>query len=59
MATVGTTVQNAYDPIKEIAAVCKERGIWLHADVRAIDGDENWAKDVICRVLKPDALIGM
>jgi glutamate/tyrosine decarboxylase-like PLP-dependent enzyme len=31
-ATAGTTVRAAFDPIDEIAAVTRPRGIWLHVD---------------------------
>jgi L-2,4-diaminobutyrate decarboxylase len=32
VATVGTTSTGAVDPVGEIADVCQEEGIWLHAD---------------------------
>ncbi|KAI9662169.1 MAG: hypothetical protein M1831_002865 [Alyxoria varia] len=31
-ATAGTTVLGSFDPIKEIAVICKKHGIWLHVD---------------------------
>ena len=31
-ATAGTTVLGSFDPIKQIAAICKKHGIWLHVD---------------------------
>ena len=36
MATSGTTVVGAFDPLKEIADVCERHGIWLHIDVSGI-----------------------
>jgi aromatic-L-amino-acid/L-tryptophan decarboxylase len=32
VATVGTTSTAAVDPIREIAARCRDRGVWLHVD---------------------------
>jgi glutamate/tyrosine decarboxylase-like PLP-dependent enzyme len=32
VATLGTTVRGAIDPIKDISDICKERKIWLHID---------------------------
>ncbi len=32
VATLGTTVRGAIDPIESISRVCKERNIWLHID---------------------------
>ena len=32
VATLGTTIRGAIDPIKHISNVCKERNIWLHID---------------------------
>ena len=32
VATIGTTVRGAIDPIKEISEICKQRNIWLHID---------------------------
>jgi sulfinoalanine decarboxylase/sulfinoalanine decarboxylase/aspartate 1-decarboxylase len=32
IATCGTTVLGAFDPLKHIASVCRKHNIWLHAD---------------------------
>ena len=32
VATLGTTVKGAVDPIKEISGICKDKNIWLHID---------------------------
>ncbi|PIK35729.1 putative glutamate decarboxylase-like protein 1, partial [Apostichopus japonicus] len=32
IATSGTTVQGAYDPLDKIADVCEKHGVWLHVD---------------------------
>ncbi|ATY59567.1 Pyridoxal phosphate-dependent decarboxylase [Cordyceps militaris] len=31
-ATAGTTVRGSYEPFAEIAAICKEFGLWMHID---------------------------
>lgn|SRR5690554_1577086 len=31
-ATAGTTVLGAFDPIEEIAAICKKQQLWMHID---------------------------
>ncbi|KAJ8035844.1 Acidic amino acid decarboxylase GADL1 [Holothuria leucospilota] len=32
VATSGTTVQGAYDPLDKLADVCEKYGVWLHVD---------------------------
>ncbi|KAF2862182.1 PLP-dependent transferase [Piedraia hortae CBS 480.64] len=31
-ATAGTTVLGSYDPLEEIAGVCRRHGLWMHVD---------------------------
>jgi aromatic-L-amino-acid decarboxylase len=32
VATVGTTSTTSVDPVREIAAICRREGVWLHVD---------------------------
>jgi aromatic-L-amino-acid decarboxylase len=32
VATVGTTSSTAVDPVAQVAAICRENGLWLHVD---------------------------
>jgi aromatic-L-amino-acid decarboxylase len=50
VATVGTTSTTSVDPVREIAAVCSERDLWLHVDaayagVAAIVPEMRWLMD--------------
>lgn len=38
IATMGTTVLGAFDPVREIADICRKEDIWLHVDVGAFLG---------------------
>ena len=32
VATAATTVFGAFDPINEVAAICRKHSVWLHVD---------------------------
>ncbi|TVR85634.1 MAG: glutamate decarboxylase [Saprospirales bacterium] len=32
VATCGTTLKGAFDPIEEMVSICEQNGLWLHAD---------------------------
>jgi glutamate/tyrosine decarboxylase-like PLP-dependent enzyme len=49
-ATAGTTVRGAFDPIEELAALCKQKGIWLHVDA-AWGGPALFSKKISSLVL--------
>ena len=36
VATAGTTVLGAFDPLDKIADVCAAHGVWLHVDVSGV-----------------------
>jgi aromatic-L-amino-acid decarboxylase len=49
-ATVGTTSTAAVDPVEEIGALCRARGVWLHVDaayagVAAVCPELRWVND--------------
>jgi aromatic-L-amino-acid decarboxylase len=49
-ATVGTTSTAAVDPVEEIGAACRARGVWLHVDaayagVAAVCPELRWVND--------------
>ncbi|OZM73773.1 aspartate aminotransferase family protein [Amycolatopsis antarctica] len=49
-ATVGTTGTTAVDPVADIGAVCRDRGLWLHVDaayagVAAVCPEMRWIND--------------
>jgi aromatic-L-amino-acid decarboxylase len=50
VATVGTTSSASVDPVREIAQLCRERGVWLHVDAAyggalAVLPEGRWAMD--------------
>ena len=50
VATVGTTSTTAVDPVREMGAVCRRHGIWLHVDaayagVAAVCPELRWLND--------------
>jgi len=50
VATVGTTSATAVDPVREMAAVCRRHGLWLHVDAAyagtaAVAPEFRWALD--------------
>ncbi|HVG39082.1 MAG TPA: pyridoxal-dependent decarboxylase, partial [Pyrinomonadaceae bacterium] len=50
VASVGTTSTASVDPVAEIAALCRERGVWLHVDAAyggalAILEEGRWVMD--------------
>tara|TARA_Y100001970_G_C14258191_1_gene877214 strand:+ start:10312 stop:11712 length:1401 start_codon:yes stop_codon:yes gene_type:complete len=46
VATAGTTIRGAIDPLKDIADICKKEDIWLHID-GAIGAVFNFSKQII------------
>ena len=50
VATVGTTSSASVDPVRDVAAVCREHGTWLHVDAAyggalAVLPEGRWAMD--------------
>ena len=68
VATAGTTVQGVVDPLRQMAALCKASGVWLHVDgaiggVCALVDSQRWRVDGIELAdsvsLNPQKLLGV
>ena len=49
-ATRGTTSSLAFDPVVDIAPICREHGVWLHVDaamsgIAALEPEHRWVND--------------